>query len=196
VKAARAAAVPVLAVAGLLAGCASDSTAITAAPLCSDRSGDADNGVILMAQSVPTATWVPCISNALPLGWNFHHLDARNNVSRFWLDSDRDGQEAVEVRLERSCDTAGATEVPSDRQGMTRLERVDRISPAYAGERYYVFDGGCMTVVFSLDGDNAGEALGVSSQVVGAIARSDLAAQVQEESGGRLSLDPDPGEGG
>ena len=80
-RAARGTAVPVLAVAGLLAGCASDSTAITAAPLCADRSGSADNGVILMAQSVPTATWVPCISNALPLGWSFHHLDARNGHS-------------------------------------------------------------------------------------------------------------------
>ena len=50
--------------------------------------------------------------------------------------------------------------------------------------------------VFSLDGDNAGEALALSSQVVGEIARADLAAQVKEESGGRLSLDPDPGEGG
>ena len=54
-----------------------------------------------MAQSVPTATWVPCIRTALPLGWNFHHLDARNGVARFWLDSDRDGQQAVEVRLDR-----------------------------------------------------------------------------------------------
>jgi hypothetical protein len=196
VRGARGAAVPVLAVAGLLAGCASDSTAITSPPLCSEGSHGADNGVILMAQSVPTATWVPCISTALPLGWQFHHLDARNGVSRFWLDSDRDGQQAVEVRLEKSCDTAGASKVPSDREGMTRLERVDRISPSYAGERYYLFDGGCVTVVFSLDGDNAGEALGLSSQVVGAIARSDLAAQVHEESGGRLSLDPDPGEGG
>jgi hypothetical protein len=50
--------------------------------------------------------------------------------------------------------------------------------------------------VFSLDGDNAGEALGLASQVVGAVPRSELAAQVQEESGGRLSLDPAPGEGG
>jgi hypothetical protein len=196
VRPARGAAVPVLTVAGLLAGCASDSTAITSPPLCSERSHGADKGVILMAQSVPTATWVPCISSALPLGWNFHHLDARNDVSRFWLDSDRDGQEAVEVRLEKSCDTTGATQVPSDREGMTRLERVDRISPSYAGERYYLFDGGCITVVFSLDGDNAGEALALSSQVVGEIARADLAAQVKEESGGRLSLDPDPGEGG
>ena len=145
-----------------------------------------------MAQSVPTATWVPCISKALPLGWSFHHLDARNGIARFWLDSDRDGQQAVEVRLEESCDSAGSTEVPSDREGMTRRERVDRISPSYAGERYYLFDGGCVTVVFSLDGDNAGEALALSSQAVGAVARADLAAQVYEESGGRLSLDPPP----
>jgi hypothetical protein len=180
---------------GLLTGCASDSTAITAAPLCADGSGNADNGVVLMAQSVPTATSVPCISAALPLGWNFEHLDARNGVSRFWLASDRDGQQAVEVRLEKSCDTAGATEVPSDREGMTRLERVDRLTPSYAGSRYYPFDGGCLTFEFALAGDNAGEALGVSSQVVGVVARADLAAQVQKESGGRLTLDPPPGDG-
>jgi hypothetical protein len=196
VRAARAAALLVLATAGLLAGCAKDSTAIMAAPLCQESPDRADNGVILMAQSVPTATWVPCISAALPLGWSFHHLDARNGVARFWLDSDRDGQKAVEVRLEESCDTAGSTEVPSDREEMTRLERVDRMSPAYAGERYYVFEGGCLTIVFSLDGDNAGEALALSSQVVGVLPRADLAAQVRHESGGRLSLDPPPGEGG
>jgi hypothetical protein len=196
VNARHAAAVPALLVGSLLAGCASGSTAITSAPLCSDRSDGADNGVILMAQSVPTATWVPCISSALPLGWSFHHLDARNDVSRFWLDSDRDGQQAVEVRLEESCDTTGATKVPTDREGMTRLERVDRISPSYAGERHYLFDGGCITVVFALDGDNAGEALALSSQVVGAVARADLAAQVQEDSGGRLTLDPLPGDSG
>jgi len=196
VRAARAAALLVLATAGLLAGCAKDSTAIMAAPLCRENPDGADNGVILMAQSVPTATWVPCISAALPLGWSFHHLDARNGVARFWLDSNRDGQKAVEVRLEESCDTAGSTEVPSDREEMTRLERVDRMSPAYAGERYYVFEGGCLTIVFSLDGDNAGEALALSSQVVGVLPRADLAAQVRHESGGRLSLDPPPGEGG
>ena len=190
------AAAPVLILAGLLTGCASDSTAITSPPLCSDPSDEADNGVILMAQSVPTATWVPCISGALPLGWSFHHLDARNGIARFWLDSDRDGTQAVEVRLEESCDTAGSTEVPSDREGMTRLERIDRLSPSYAGERYYLFAGGCVTVVFALDGDSAGEALAVSSQTVGAVSRADLAAQVHHESGGRLELDPTPGDGG
>ena len=195
-SAARSVGLPVLLAGALLAGCAGDSTAIAAAPLCREGSDGADNGVILMAQSVPSATWVPCIGAALPLGWNFHHLDARNGVSRFWLDSDRDGQQAVEVRLTESCHTGGATEVPSDREDMQRLERVDRMSPAYAGARYYLFEGGCMTVVFNLAGDSAGEALGVSSQVVGVVARADLAAQVHEASGGRLSLDPVPDKNG
>jgi hypothetical protein len=195
VTAARAA-LPALVAAGLLTGCASNSTAIISAPLCENRGGGADNSVILMAQSVPTATRVPCISAALPLGWSFHHLDARNGASRFWLDSDRDGQQAVEVRLTETCDTGGATEVPTDREGMRRLERVDRMSPSYAGARYYLFEGGCVTVVFSLDGRSAGEGLAVASQVVGSVTRADLAAQVRHESRGRLSLDPPPDGGG
>ena len=185
----RRGATALLAVAALT-GCANGSTAVTEPPLCTAGDDDAGNGVILMAQSVPTAQWIPCIRAALPLGWDFHHLDARNGSARFWLDSDRDGVQAVEVRLQASCDTQGTTEVPSDREGMRRLERVDRVSPTYAGERFYVFEGGCLTVAFSLDGASAGEALAVSSQVVGVVARADLAAQVREESGGRIELDP------
>jgi hypothetical protein len=179
----------------LLAGCSSDppNSAITDPPLCSDGDDGAGNGVILMAQSVPSATWVPCIGTALPLGWDFHHLEATNGSARFWLDSDRDGQQAVEVRLTASCDTAGTTEIPSDREGMRRLERVGRMSPTYAGTRYYLFDGGCLTVVFRLDSDSPGEALALASQAVGVVARSDLQRQVRDESGGRLELDPEEG---
>ena len=178
--------------AAILAGCASDgpNSAITDPPLCSDGNDGAGNGVVLMAQSVPSATWVPCIGTALPLGWNFHHLEAANGEARFWLDSDRDGQKAVEVRLTASCDTAGSTEIPSDRAGMRRLERVGRMSPTYAGTRYYLFDGGCLSVVFSLDSDSPGEALALSSQAVGVVSRADLREQVRAKSGGRLDLDP------
>ena len=195
-RAVRIAALPALLTGWLLGGCASGSTLILAEPLCSDGSGSAANSVVLMAQSVPTASLVPCIKEALPLGWSFHHLDAHNGVARFWLDSDRDGQMAVEVRLTDSCPTGGTTRVPSDREGMRRLERVDRISPTYAGARYYLFDGGCLTFVFDLHGESAGEALGLSSQVVGVVPRTALAAQVEKKSGGRLSLDPRPEDGG
>jgi len=175
-------------------GCATDgpNSAITSAPLCEvGEDGGAGNAVVLMAQSVPSATWVPCIRAALPLGWSFHHLEASNGMARFWLDSDRDGIRAVEVRLTPTCDTAGATQIPSERQGMQRLERVHRMSPSYSGERYYLFDGGCLTVVFSLDGDRAGEGLALVSQVVGVVSREELQEQVHRDSGGRLELDPE-----
>jgi hypothetical protein len=181
---------------GCLAGCASGTTAIASSPLCRAGADGASNSVILMAQSVPTASWVPCIRTALPLGWTFHQLMARNGSSRFWLDSDRDGVQAVEVRLTGSCSTAGTTEIPSDRDGMRRLERVRQVSPTYAGERYYLFGGGCLTFVFRLDGDSPGEALALASSAVGVVRRTTLDAQVETESHGRLTLDPATGEDG
>jgi hypothetical protein len=182
---------------GACAGRGTEPTATTQPPLCSTGDGRAANGVLLIAQSVPTSSWVPCLGTAVPLGWSFTHLDARNGTSRFSLDSDRDGPGAIEVLLEASCDNEGATEIPSDREGMRRLERVVQVSPRYVGKRYYDFDGGCLTFSFRLDGDSPGEALALASQVVGAVTRDDLSAQVRAESGGRLSLDPagDRGDG-
>ena len=173
-----------------LSGCSSDTAATTEQPTCAD--GTAAHGVILMAQSVPTATWVPCLRTALPLGWNFQHLDARNDVSVFSLNSDRDGPEAIKVRLEKSCNTSGTTEIPSDREGMQRLERVTMTTPHFEGKRYYRFDGGCITFVFNLTGsaENRGEALALATQAVGAVSRANLIAQVHDDSNGRLSLDP------
>jgi hypothetical protein len=193
-----AAAVLALLVAGGLAGCGDDSAdsaaAITNPPLCPVGDGNAGNGVILMAQSVPTAAWVPCLTT-LPSGWDFHHLDARDGGSRFWLDSDRDGIKAIEVRLDGSCDTSGATEIASDHEHTHRMERVRRVSPTYAGERFYVFRGGCLSILFQLDGDSPGEALALASQTVDVVSRTDLRAQVHRESGGRIELDPSGGDG-
>jgi hypothetical protein len=174
-----------------VSGCASDNTATTELPTCAEaEDGAAANGVILMAQSVPSATWVPCLRTNLPLGWGFDQLDARDSVSRFWLNSDRDGQKAIEVRLERFCDTRGTTEIPSDRAGMRRFERVTVTTPRFEGERYYAFHGGCITIVFRLSGDSRGEPLALATQTIGAISRGDLRAQVRDSSDGRLSLDP------
>jgi hypothetical protein len=194
---ARAAVALLAVVAGLgTSGCSRDASATTVLPTCADaEDGLASHAVVLMAQSVPSATWVPCMRTALPLGWSFYHLDARNGSSRFWLNSDRDGDLAIEVRLEPSCDTAGATEIPSDREDMRRLERVTRTTPRFEGERYYVFAGGCITFVFRLTGESRGEPLALATQAVGSIRRADLLEQVHEESDGRLQLDP-PAQGG
>ncbi len=156
--------------------------------------GTPSNGVVLMAQSVPSASWVPCLEG-MPLGWHFAGMDVDRGSARFWLDSDRDGLRAIEIRLTGSCSTSRATEIPSDRPEMRRLERVNQVTPLYIGRRYYVFDGGCITVVFRLSGENRGEPLAVATQGLGAVPRELLQAMVHEDSGGRLQLDP-PATGG
>jgi hypothetical protein len=147
------------------------------------------SGVVLMAQSVPTASWVPCLET-MPLGWHFTEMDARNDSARFYLDSDRHGVRAIEVVLTESCSTDGATEIPSDREGMRRLERVTQVSPQYIGRRYYLFPGGCITVAFALTGPDRSEPLALATQTIGAVPRAELRDLVRERSGGRLELDP------
>lgn len=154
--------------------------------------GTPTNGVVLMAQSVPSASVVPCVES-MPVGWHFAELDARDGSARFWLDSDRHGLRALEVVLTADCDTAGATEIASDQPGMRRLERVTQISPQFSGRRYYVFEGGCITVVFRLSGSDSTEPLAVASQSLGVVTREVLRDLVREESGGRLELDPGVG---
>jgi len=189
---------PVLAALLVLPGCIQVGGTLSG-DLVACKEGDdgtPSNGVVLMAQAVPTASWVPCLEG-MPLGWHFSDMDVDRGSARFWLDSDRDGLRAIEIRLTESCSTSRATEIPSDRPEMRRLERVSQVTPMYIGRRYYLFDGGCITVVFRLSGENRGEPLAVATQGLGAVPRDDLRAMVHEDSDGRLDLDPPTtGEGG
>jgi hypothetical protein len=151
--------------------------------------GEPANGVVLMAQSVPSASFVPCLAT-MPLGWHVSELEARNDVARFWLDSDRDGVHAIEVEFTDGCDTSEATEIPSDRADMRRFEQVSELSPQYVGRRSYVFEGGCVSVLFRLSGRDRTEPLAVATQAIGTVSRERLRAHVHEETGGRLQLDP------
>jgi hypothetical protein len=159
------------------------------------NAGTPANAVVLMAQSVPSASWVPCLE-AMPQGWHFADMNVERGTANFWLNSDRDGTRAIEVRLTKSCNTEGSTEIPSDREGMRRLEQVTQVTPKYVGRRFYLFDGGCITVVFTLSGENRGEPLAVATQGLGAVPREDLQALVHDKSGGRLELDPPASEEG
>jgi len=139
---------PVAAVVMALAvtGCAGAPSSVPAgAPTC-----DHGNVLILIAQSVPSAAFVPCISE-FPVGWTFggEHLDAGGSV--FWLDSDRAGLRAVTVSLDRICDTKGAVRVPvePDEAGTVRLERPISLTPRLVLDRFYTFPGGCVTYRFA-----------------------------------------------
>jgi hypothetical protein len=53
------------------------------------------------------------------------------------------------VTLTRSCDVAGALEVPSDQAGTRRYEFPTTLLPRFSDVRTYVFAGGCATYAFS-----------------------------------------------
>jgi len=121
----------------------------SAIPLCDVRDRNSSS-LILMAQAVPSAAYIPCIS-LFPAGWSFGGERLRNGRPEFWLDSDRAGFRAVTVTLTRSCDTSDAVEVPieTSEPQMERYEEPDSLLPAFSGDRYYVFPGGCVTYRFA-----------------------------------------------
>ena len=86
--------------------------------------------MILMAQSVPSATSVPCVA-ALPTGWSLGDVHIARDRSTFSLDSDRGGTDAVEATLlpRDECEIAGATRCRATRSAVRRFERIRRLPP-------------------------------------------------------------------
>ena len=99
-------AVAILAATIVVAGCAASHYQQVS---CSGRSRQSI--FLLEAQAVPSATLIPCIL-PLPGGWSYGGSQVRPGLARFWLDSDRAGTHAADVRLTPACDVAGATELP------------------------------------------------------------------------------------
>lgn len=100
---------------------------------------------VLMAQSVPSATLLPCIAT-LPAGWSYGGSDIRSDRARLWLDSDRAGIHAVEISLDPSCSIAGAMDVTNatEEAGVRVFIEEFGLHP-FSANRYFLFPGGCVT---------------------------------------------------
>ncbi len=176
----------------LLSGCSGNFTVGEGPggrPQCAPQPDGADSTAVLIAQAVPTASLIPCV-RTLPEGWTYEALKASNGQATFSLTSDRDGTKAATISLLPTCTITGATEVPSERSGTRRYERVSRVSPGYQGDRFYTFAGGCITYHFDLHGKSRGVPLASVTQALGFITRDTLREQVRNDSNNRLSLDP------
>jgi membrane-associated phospholipid phosphatase len=105
--------------------------------------------MVLMAQSVPSATQLPCIAT-LPAGWDLDDVHVTRGRTRFSLDSDIAGKHAVAVTLTpgSGCRVADAEAVPSDEVDTFRYERPQRLEGGLRSTRYYTFTGGCVTYEF------------------------------------------------
>jgi membrane-associated phospholipid phosphatase/tRNA A-37 threonylcarbamoyl transferase component Bud32 len=151
----------------------------------------------LMAQSVPSASLVPCVPS-LPAGWRFMNLSedsmpsaARNGWSLFTLAKYEVG--SLVVRLSATCDTTGAIPQPSDQPGAQRYERTDQSGSGPAATWYTVFLGGCVTA--QLQGTSAADA-GFATEarsIIDFTTRQALQQALEQRSGGRLHFDPLPG---
>ncbi len=159
-------------------GCTQGSQAT---PACSRPDSDV---IVLQAQSVPTATRLPCVAD-LPVGWSFSGALARNDEATFWLDHDRAGIHAVEVTVRASCDTSSAVEVPPspDEFDMRIFQEPTSLQPTYTGRRYEVFDGGCIEYRYSFS-DDVDPTLAIEvDQALSTVPRTDLVTSVEERFG-------------
>ena len=165
---------------------------VAALASCSARAGDATEAncpiedgelFVLMAQSVPSATLIPCIE-ALPAGWTYGGSDVSNAVARFWLDSDRGGYHAVEVSLEASCRITGAVDVTnSTSEGGVRVYLDEFDLHPFTANKYFVFPGGCVTYRYRFGADAEATLALEADEAVTFNLRTVLVAKVQEELG-------------
>lgn len=162
-----------------LASCVAPTSSVT----LTCRNTDA---LVLEAQSVPTASRVPCV-RVLPAGWSYGPAHIRSGRSRFLLASDRAGARAVEVTLTKSCDRRGATEITSDEPGTRRFERIESVTPGFSSTRFYTFQGGCTSYRFRFR--NEGRVLvNEASLALTFLSRQAVADEVERVSKGRSHL--------
>ena len=157
------------------------------------------NGVVLMAQSVPTASWVPCL-DGMPLGWHFvrHGGPTTARAGSGWTPTgDGDARHRGAARPSPAT-PSGATEIPSDRDGACdRLERVIQVTPHVRRARGTTCSTAaaspcCFRLVRREPRRAAGRGHpGRRRRPAG----TTCASSVREESGGRLELDPDRRDG-
>jgi hypothetical protein len=143
----------------------------------------------LMAQSVPSASLVPCVQ-LLPVGWSVAEVAVNNGRSVLTLNHDRAGKQALMVELTASCDLTGATEVTSEQSGARRYLRSDRNIPGFSTTRAYVFPGGCVTHRLTVPAASGQQLITETSSAIGFTTREELRQALDERSDGRLQLDP------
>jgi hypothetical protein len=149
--------------------------------LCDDESRQ--NILHLVAQAVPSATLIPCIDR-LHTGWTYGGSEVRSGFVRFWLDSDRVGDSAVDVLMTRACNVAGDTPLPVS-EGVPGLRLYEEPVVQHPGVtvRHYVFSGGCTTVRYSFTRETAPSIFDEAGDLLGYNLRSDHVRAIRREAG-------------
>jgi len=149
-------------------------------PITDDPTCGTDDVIILMAQSVPTASSVPCIA-ALPAGWSVGDVAISQDRGRFSLASS-DGRVDVTLRPPEECSTRDLVEVASDDGRLRRFEAAAEPTRGTRTTRTYLTDGGCITYDYVADAS----LLAMLDETLSFQSRRELVATVERNTG--LSL--------
>jgi hypothetical protein len=149
--------------------------------LCDDDSRQ--NILHLVAQAVPSATLVPCIER-LHTGWSYGGSEVRSGFVHFWLNSDRVGDDAVDVTMTRACSVVGDTPLSFDADdARVRLYEEPIVRHPGVTVRHYVFTGGCATVRYSFTRQRAPSIFEQAEDLLGYNLRSDHVRAIRREAG-------------
>jgi tRNA A-37 threonylcarbamoyl transferase component Bud32/membrane-associated phospholipid phosphatase len=143
----------------------------------------------LLAQSVPSASLVPCVAS-LPVGWSFGEVDVNDGRSVIHLHHDRAGTDVLIVQLTAACDARGATPVSSTQPQVQRYQRTHRQAPGFEATRFDRFPGGCVTAQATVPAANRAEITSQLATILHYTTRQALQQALDQRSGGRLRLDP------
>ena len=161
-----------------LAGCATTGGAV---PSCGDPLR-----LAVVAQSVRTASYLPCI-HGLPPGWDTSGFDPTQDGTGFLLNSDRSPGRPVTVRLTAACNVSGASPSPPRAPGVLTYTRLDSISPRFAGTLYDIFPGGCVSYRFDFGSGSQIELMEQFERAVGLYPRQQLRLVLKQELGVELN---------
>ena len=167
-----------LAAGALVTGCAAVSHT---APGCDDPLR-----LAIIAQSLPSASYLPCI-RTLPPGWSSTGFTASQTGTTFLLDSDRSPGRPVVVRLTPACEPGQASPAPARAPGAITYTRLTSIAPRFAGHLYDVFPGGCVSYAFDFALGSQISLMEQFEEAVGLYPRQQLRLVLKRELGVELS---------
>jgi hypothetical protein len=160
-------------------GCATLDNAV---PRCGDLAR-----LALVAQSVPTASYVPCVVS-LPAGLSARVVAVKNGETKYSLLSDRAQGHAVGIRLTSRCRTGKVVSAAPRARGVRTYLDLKSIDPRYAGTLYDKFSGGCVSYAFDFERGPHIALVQEFETAVRLVPRHELALQLQSKLG--LELGP------
>ena len=163
-------------------------------PLRCQQPADQPSGMhVLLAQSVPSASAVPCLTVDVT-DWlvAVFEVGSGRALIEFTHRYGRDDDTAT-LELTAGCDVDDAREVSSRFDGVRRYDRPATRGGRYADEIYLVAPGACTALRFNLSGAAADLRGAEISGALGFVSRADLDRQIRAASDGHLRLDADRG---